>query len=296
MKIAVAIDFSLESGAALRWALDLRDHLRRRDKPARVIAISIAPRTWFSMDRAQKTTHDPGLHHHLIFQVRHFLESIDPDVDELEIRIDEGRTAPLIIETSERENVDLLVIGRTDPAPLVRWHWGSTAHRIADKFHLPLVIVDPDHCRFPAHGKFAIGVDFSPASEKALWQAANLAELTSSQLHVIHALQDLPLTTMSTGMVNYLSPGNLANISASARESLEFIMAGIQRYHPSLTYATMVHSGTPAHILASHANQTNLDLLVLGKIRRSRTSDYLLGGVTRALVKEMPTTLLLIPT
>lgn len=295
MKLAVAIDFTIESSAALRWALDLRDHLRESQRPVELVAISIAPRTWFSMDREQKTTDDPGLHHSLVFQVREFLESVDSHLEDIRIIVDEGRPAPLISSICAQEEVDLLAIGRTAPTALNLWSWGSTSHKIADQIDCPLAIVDPDHQRFRRDSTILVGVDFSLTSENALWNAAELADLSTSELHVLHALEDMPLTTMSTGMVNYLSPGDLAHLSANARESLEHIMIGIRRRHPKLAYATLVHSGNAIKLLTHHVRNTEADLLVLGKIHRSRSAEYLLGGVARGLVKRPPTTLLLIP-
>lgn len=295
MKIAVAIDFSPESKGALHWALDVRDAIRQSDRPVSLLAIHIAAPTWFSMDRSRKSFDDQGLRYQSLTALRNFLEEENRDTDEVSLLVDEGEPAGCIHEIVEREEVELLVIGKSDTSFWSRAFGGATAQKLAHRISCPLAVIDPAHDGFFEGARWVVGVDFSPASEEALWWASKLAAMTRGELHVLHALVDPPLTTMSTGMVNYLSSGDLAHLCANARSSLEGIMEVIQERHPTLKYATLVHSGEADRVLVKYARRIKAQGLILGKAHRSRTMSLLLGGVGRGILRQAPTTLLLIP-
>ncbi len=295
MKIVIAIDLSEESRYATRWALDLRDRLRESDKPVETIALSVAPSSWYSTDREQKVTHDPGIYHNLTHQIRDFLESVDPDVDDVEIAIDEGRPTDIITEYCHTRNVDWLVVGMSDLGPVGRFMWGSTVHSLADRVRSRMAIIHPEHDRLMSSMNFVLGIDFLPDSHHALLTAAELADSADAHLHLVHALQDPPTTTLSTGLVNYLSPGDIAHRTATARHSLENLMAQVQLKYPDLNYITLVHSGPPEKILAQYIDEIDADMVLLGKGHRSAVEKWILGSVSRGLLKRMPTTLILVP-
>lgn len=298
MNIAVAIDLSVESHFAVRWMLDLQARARESNIPVQCHAISVpAAREPFQFQNLAypNSTDDPDVHHRLVHQVRGFLESVHYDVDDVEITVRDGKSAEVIAQFCERRDIDWMITGKSSVGPFARLFMGSTVHDLIDRVSSRLVVVHPEHARLQRSSDFAIGVDFLPGSEAALYTAADLTDLTDAHLHIVHALQDAPTGTAHGGLVNYLASTDVAHLTADARQSLEAMMDELQGQHPGLEYSTLVHSGTPKTVLMDVISRQNIDAVFLGKIPHSTFEKWTLGSVSRALVKRMPTTMVLVP-
>lgn len=289
MKVAVAVDFTEVSEAALGWAVQFCGVLQERKRPCELMAIHITRSA--SVLTGQVVQED--------------VEGVRGRVGEMLMESGAGRATRMVVGEGEpagqlaefcrQEEVDYLVIGRGDRSWLARMLDGSTARRLVEEIEVPLVIVDTGAAGVSRESTIAVGVDFSPSAEGALFEAAKLAEAVGAELHVLHVLQDLPMGSMTTGLVNYLSSEDLAKLSGEARRSLEAVMEELQERFSELKYATRVQTGNPVEVLAGYVRRSEPALLVLGKAHRSRVMEWILGGVGKELMKEMPTTLLLVP-
>ncbi len=292
MRISAAVDLSQESLRALRWALDLRDRLRDRDQPVDLRVISIASPTWYSTDRSQKVTDDLSVRSRWTREIRDAIEDVG-DVDDVPIDLDEGSPARLLARACPPSHTDWLVAGSSRHGFLSRLLQGSTAHRIARQAPCNVALVHPDHHRLLPGHSFAVGVDFYPGSEAAMMAAARLTDLTDGSLHLIHALTDEPTSSLSAGLINYLSPTDITHLSASARASLEALIHEVRRRYDLPIYTTAVHTGLPYEVLRDYCHAAHIDSMALGRVPRTKASEVILGSTTRALVRSMPTTLLL---
>ena len=298
MNIAIAVDLSVESHFAVRWALDLRARAREHDRTVKCYAVVItsspAPYRYHNLGFPEATD-IPDIRHRLVHQVRNFLETVNQDVDDVEVVVEEGEPAESIAAFCSRKKIDWLITGMSSVGPFARLFLGSTVHDLIDLVPTKLVIVHPEHCRLEPPLDFAIGVDFLPGSEAALFTAADLTDVSGAHLHLVHALQDAPTGTVHGGLVSYLAPTDVAHLTADARNSLEAMMSELERQHPGINYSILVHSGAPKKVILDFIERQNIDAVFLGRILRSTFEKWTLGSVARSLVKRMPTTMLLVP-
>lgn len=300
MNIAVAVDFSMESHFAVRWALDLRDRARRQGIPVHTFAVTIPAdaedfgyRTLRGLPTS--TTEDAGVSFQIAHRIREFLESVDYDVDDVEIVLEEGEPPEVLSEFCETNDIDWLVTGMNSSDALSRLVLGSTVHRLRELAPCNLAVVHPDHSRLNEPIDVAAGIDFLPGSDTALFGAASLTDLTGGHLHLLHALQEAPTGSSRRGPLSSLDPEDMARLESDAAESLDTMMDEIRRKHPDIEYSKLVHSGSAKKVLINYIDQNNIDATFLGKVHHSTFEKWFFGSVSRALLKKMPTTLVLVP-
>lgn len=300
MNIAVAVDFSMESHFAVRWALDLRDAARSRDIPVRTYAVTIPAdaedfgyRTLAGLPTA--TDESPGVSHQIARRIRDFLEMVDYDVDDIEIVLEDGEPPEVLSRFCEDHHIDWLVTGMDSTDALSRLILGSTVHRLRELAPCNLVVTHPQHARLEPPVQLATGIDFLPGSDAALFAAAEITELTEGHLHLIHALQDAPTGSASSGPVRSLDPEDLARLEAEANESLDAMMDEIRKTSPAITYSKLVHTGSAKKVLMKYIRRHDIDATFVGKVHHSTFEKWLYGSVSKTLLKRMPTTLVLVP-
>lgn len=298
MRIAVAVDLSVESHFALRWALDLRDHLREQGYSVETYAYTVpADAEQFASQNLagySRTDEEPGVHRWMVRKIREFLEAVRPDVDDVEIVVEEGKVAEKLTEFCEANDVDWLVVGQSTVGPLARLVMGSIVHDLTDQAPSRLVIVHPEHSRLEDNPELVVGIDFLPGSDAALMSAAELTQWTDGRLHLVHALEDAP-TGATTSRTGPRSSADIARLTDEARHSLEGLMGKVRERYPDLDYTTFVHSGRAKRVLAKLIERRGADAAFFGKVDHSTIEKWLFGSVSRALLRQMPTTMVLVP-
>ncbi len=298
MRIAVAVDLSVESHFALRWALDLRDRMREQGYGVETYAYTVpADADDFSRRNLAGYSHtdeEPGVRRWMVHKIRDFLESVRPDVDDVEVVVEEGEVARKLAAFCEARDIDWLVVGQSTVGPFARLVMGSVIDDLTELVPARLVIVHPEHSRLQERPELVVGIDFLPGSETALMSAAAVADLTEGRLHLIHALEDAP-TGASTSMVGPRSSTDIARLSEEARRSLDELMFDVRQRYPDVDYTTFVHSGRAKRVLASFIDRRHADAAFFGKVDHSTMERWLFGSVSRALLRKMPTTMVLVP-
>ncbi len=300
MKIAVAVDFSIESHFAIRWALALREQARRRDLPVELLAITVPSDVQRFKYRSlagypTDTTKSPGIRHWISHHVREFLEAVDDDVDDVEIVLREGEAADVIATYCAEADIDWLVTGMNSADAFSRFVLGSTVHELRDIVPCNLVVVHPEHHELDGNFDIATGIDFLPGSDAALFAAAELADLTDAHLHLVHALQDAPTGSTRAGSLSSLDATDIAYLTNDARQSLEALMEEVERVRPDLEYSTLVHSGPARRVFMEFIDEHAIDAVFLGRTQHSTLEKWLAQSLSQFLLKHMPTTLVLVP-
>ncbi len=298
MKIAVAVDLSVESHFALRWALDLRDHMRERGQRVETYAYTVPADNedfaYRNLAGYSRTDEGPGVQRRLSHQIRAFLESVRSDVDDVEIVVEEGNVAKKIAAFCAAEDIDWLVAGQSTVGPFARLVMGSIIHDLTEMAPSNLAIVHPEHARLEEKSELVVGIDFLPGSEAALLAGAQIAELIRGRLHLIHALEDAPTGTTSA-VGGPRSSTDIARITDNARHSLQELMVNVHERYPDVDYTTFVHSGRAKRVLANFIERRHADAAFFGKVDHSTMEKWLFGSVSRALLRRMPTTMVLVP-
>jgi CPA2 family monovalent cation:H+ antiporter-2 len=217
---------------------------------------------------------------------RDALESLVADADRHhgvrpEVLVVEGHPARAVDEAARSFGADLVVVGAHGHGLLQRVLLGSTASALI-RTSLRPVLVAKQPGRAP-YRRALLPIDFSPASERAIRETRALAP--DAGLVLLHAF-DLPYE----GMMQYA--GVDAELIRSARIDARagalgrlHALAGAAGLGP-LDYDADVQFGHPVRRIVSAERHHGCDLVVLGKHGTHVTEELLLGSVTKRVLAE----------
>ncbi len=305
MHIAIAVDLSLESHAAVSWGLSLRKRLRQRGLSAPLSIVSViaqaAPFHHHSLPGYDSDLSDRGARHRLAHQLREFIATAGRPTDDVRIVLREGNPTDQLAAFCREQYADLLICGATSVQGLSRLIVGSTAHQLLDTLDCPLVVAHPQHLQWPAQPQWVVGVDFDTTSEQTLWEAARMADLSAARLHLVHALDSarastgVSLSAGSSASSRFSSSSELAARTAEMRQSLQSMMAEVSTRFPALQYATFVHPAPPAPLLNEYVQKRDAHAAFVGTRTRGRLERLIYPSVDRNLLKRFPTTMIFVP-
>ena len=186
---------------------------------------------------------------------------------------------PLTVLEAQSRAAELVVVGSRGMGGFVGLMVGSTAVHLAAHARCPVLVV-----REEAHraGPVLVGVDGSPAGDKAVEFAFRQAELHGTSLVALHAW-----TTWNAPLP---APQDLSEPCANPAEALgheeerllSAALAGHQERHPDMAVEhRMVHGPTREALI--EASRT-AGLLVVGARGRGGFTGLLLGSVSQALL------------
>ncbi len=192
-----------------------------------------------------------------------------------------GAVLEEIAKEAEARQADLLVVGARGEGFLRRLVMGSTAERLLRRTTRP-VLVARQVPRQP-YRRVLVAVDFSPWSAKALALARQLAP--QAHLTLFHAWQ-VPFE----GKLHFAGV-DLAAIEHYRRkaraDALQQLTAlASQARLPPGRWEPAVVEGNPSLRLVEQEQESDADLIVMGKHGRSATEDLLLGSVTQHVLAE----------
>ncbi|SOC49581.1 Nucleotide-binding universal stress protein, UspA family [Blastococcus aggregatus] len=167
----------------------------------------------------------------------------------------------------------LLVLGASGQTDTPQVLLGSSADELLRTAGAPVVVVRDRPTRAP--GPVVIGVDGSPASERAVAFGFELAAARGHDVVAVHTWSDIPLAALS-GLVD-LDRDELAERAAA------FLSARIgeaERRHRDVRVHTATAADHPARALLDHA--AGAALLVVGRHGRAR-SGAPMGSVCHAV-------------
>lgn len=188
------------------------------------------------------------------------------------------------------ESADLVVLGQRGRRRLKGWHEGRTVDRMLRICRRPVLVV-----KTPAQAPYRrvlVPIDFTPTSDAALRVADRMRG--ENDLHVFHALQSNREAVLRDADV----PEPVIRESRLMEEG-----ALNARMHSSVT-GLGVNSTTARYALAYgpaersallHAQGLGADLIVVGRQGRSALAGFLLGSVSRRILREANCDVLIVP-
>lgn len=185
-----------------------------------------------------------------------------------------GPSVPSLVE--ESKNAALIVVGCRGRGALARGLLGSVSTGLVHHAFCPVAIIhDEDPLMpHPSQAPVVVGLDGSPASEKAVGIAFEEASFRGVDLVAVHAWSD-------TGVFEF--PGaDWSTQQAEAEEVLSERLSGWQERYPDVLVRRVVVADKPAHQLLEQAESAQL--LVLGSHGRGGFAGMLLGSVSTAVV------------
>lgn len=139
-----------------------------------------------------------------------------------------------------------------------------------------------------------VGVDFSPGAERALAQAAQLAERLGAELHVIHVFAPLSVASAHDASSDYRDVDvRIEEERQHRRERCAALCAKVvgSRVHMTIS----VVSGMPFDALMNAIAQLQPELVVVGSHGHGGLLQKLLGSVSASLCRHSPVPVLVVP-
>lgn len=184
-----------------------------------------------------------------------------------------GSSVPVLAELSRR--AQMIVVGCRGRGALARGLLGSVSTGVLHHATCPVAVVHDEDPLIPHPSKapVVVGVDGSPASERAVEIAYGEASFRGVDLVAVHVWSD-------SGIMEF--PGvDWSVLQSGAEETLAERLAGWGERYPDVLVRRVVVADRPAHQLLeqSHAAQ----LLVIGSHGRGGFAGMVLGSVSTAV-------------
>jgi nucleotide-binding universal stress UspA family protein len=276
--ILLATDLSARSDRALDRAAVLKAHFGAKLVVLHVLEPRETPSS-SALSFSWPPAEAQGPNHELVAIAGRQLRADLRDAGEgVEVRVEEGHPAGVILRVADEEGCDLIVTGVARNETLGRFSLGKTVDEVLRSANRPVLIVT-DRARAP-YNNVVVAVDLSRSSRQALETAAALFH--GQRLTVLHVF-DVP----------YLSFGRDATaIAETAREARESLVAfvkeaGLEDESRSSLDLIVAH-GDPEQALNQLARQERVELVVLGSGGRGPVLNRLLGSVAPRIVAGLP--------
>lgn len=133
-------------------------------------------------------------------------------------------------------------------------------------------------------------VDFSETSRRAFDYALLLAELSSAELIVVHAVEDVPLFTAYAGPQ---MDSILQEAEKAARRELAELIAGVKA--ENVRIRTDVIHGRVYQAILQYAKQQKADLIVMGTHGRTGLEYAFFGSVAERVIRGAHCPVLIVP-
>jgi nucleotide-binding universal stress UspA family protein len=128
-----------------------------------------------------------------------------------------------------------------------------------------------------------VPTDFSPASQRALRYACNLAEGVGASLHVVYVMQNPVYSEL------YLPPSGdyLEELEKRSRAELQDQLNDAEKRKYCAVFVLRV--GDPAHQILEYLNeQPAIDLVVMATAGRGGVARLMMGSVADRIVRAAP--------
>jgi universal stress protein E len=201
------------------------------------------------------------------------------------LRVEHGLPHRVLEALAEELNADLIVVGASDPGRRRAFGLGSTADRVLRNSTCPVLVVRPS-LPFPPQ-RVLVPVDFT-------------AGATGAFRYGVKLLRQLEGRLPGTEILFVLSPGE-SSVHFSAEQLARFAVDELHRFvdknfpDGAGVIERKVRAGHTAEQILAEIEERKPDLVVLGPQGRSGLEHLLIGSVADKLLRDSPTSILLVP-
>ncbi len=205
------------------------------------------------------------------------------------LHIEEGLASTAISAFANAAAADLLLLGAHGAGFLQRMLLGSTASRLLRKSGCPVLVVK--QAAHEAYRRILISVDFSPASRTAV----RLARIMAPQAHLVllHVFE-VPFE----GKMQYAGVSDEIifqyRIEARERALHQLHELAANAGLSTADYTVLVLQGDATRQILVQEEQHDCDLIVMGKHGIHVTEELLLGSVTKRVLAESASDVLVV--
>jgi nucleotide-binding universal stress UspA family protein len=300
MHIVVGTDLSSGSIPAGKWAFDYARRLAARNLETGITVVHAAHARYPQIldtgiridDPANRTRIEEAIGEWVRDSVGYTEaeESLSVDVE-----VHAGEPSEVLSDVVDRNDSTWLAVGTTGRGALERLVVGSTAERLAHGPPCNLAICHPGYVQPDDKSTLLVGVDFTDTSAEALRLAASLARQNDAKLHVVHVVEPptyeaYPIDTFRESEIR-----DMGDLVSKMNEELDYFVEEHESSLDDIAWTHRVLTGNPTGELTAFARDEDVDGIVLGTVGRSTVADFLMGSVSRGIVKHMPCSVFLSP-
>jgi nucleotide-binding universal stress UspA family protein len=286
MKILLATDGSEPSEIAARTALDLAKRL-----DSEVHVIHVAPehpyvRAYYDLRHQEE---EEGLRREdqrMLDEYVDHLRKAGGTVAESYLRV--GEAAKEIVEVAEELGVGLVVLGNRGHGRIRRALMGSVSMGVLRHAHCSVLIVrghGPEQERESLLGKILVAIDGSEGACKAAQVAAEVANATGSEVHLVYAMQE---ERYKPHLGPEMWEGWEEGFEHAKRSAHSWVEQEAERMRGEGTKAVESHLliGRPDAAIVWSAEKLGARLVVVGSRGLGGISRALIGSVSDSVVRH----------
>lgn len=211
-------------------------------------------------------------------------------------RVKIGEAAAEILQTATEEGVDVIALATHGRSGLRRWVYGSVAEKVLHTTHTPLLLLRPTEEQPPLPPgltRIVVPLDGSPLAESVLPVAETLARRCGAPLVLLRVVESFPVSFADpTGMAGINYQAVLDGLQEAAESYLRHAAATLQG--KALPVQWLAPMGTPAEKIVSDAHDHPGSLVVMATHGHSGVVEVLVGSVTRRVVQQGNTPVLVV--
>ncbi len=191
------------------------------------------------------------------------------------VKTDSNSIASEICNFAEREQIDLVIIGRKGLTRLNRAVMGSVTARVIGCSPVDILVVPSDSV--VKWNKILLATDGSKCSEAAKDTALEIASGHRSELKVVSVV-DVPDEAYAE------APNAIEKLGERARAIGEAVRARSEEYH--IDADVFVREGEAHKVIVDIAKKENVDLICMGSHGRTGIGRFIMGSVTEKVISS----------
>ncbi len=214
-------------------------------------------------------------------EIKKLLQLFDKDIP-VDYKIEVGDIAETILEYSDENNIDLILIGSHQKGLLEILLLGGTAEKIVNKSKTSVLVVKGNPLEDIK--KILVGYDFLPNSIEALDVAKDIARKTKAEIDIVHIDSDEWFAHLAHVHEEVFS---------KKLKILEEIKNKIEE-ELSVPVKIEIEKGDPEELLLEKIREYNPDLAVVGKRKGKKIKRIFLGTTAMKVVRNSPKPVLIV--
>ncbi len=289
-RIVVGVDGSEQATFALAWAARMANGMG--SEVVAVYAVDL-PSWYGSISGVVPPQYDPEWRAETKAEVEgEWCKPLKDAGVRYRTRMEDGRAATVINSVADEEHADLILVGRRGRGGVAELVLGSVSHELVLHSRRPvLVISSPPKQDFKGIRTIVVGLDGSAQSGLAMDWAIGAARAMHSQIVAVHAMPLLAYEVDFYGM----APPVQYDPEWAQEIKRQFEDEWVKPLRDSgIPFQTVLKDGRPASLVLDTADQTDADLIVMGRRGLGGVSELFLGSVSHELTLRSKRPVLLV--
>lgn len=210
-----------------------------------------------------------------------------------------GRAFDQICKLADQIDARLIVISTHGRTGLKRMFLGSTAERVVQHAHRPVLVVREPERDFAElqrandrKMKILVPVDFSECSRHALSYALSFARPWNGEIVLLHTVHILPLIPSERYAGSDQTP-SLGAIERAAKRQMRKLVGKTD--FGGVPHKTDIQVGRPAEQICQYADDRGIDLIIASTHGHTGLAHVLIGSVAEHVVRYAHCPVLVVP-